>query len=208
MIMASRKLRIIDYVTALTVFSIALAFAYSAISVNAVKSPVFNFSSSLDTASIHETKVQALNDNNSEIPTDLFGVVTQDKKVVMPKVEPKETKLAMTLEAVFHSSKETDSVAVVKVNKNDEKLVKVGDEIQSGIIIKNINKSQIVFSHNGSLERLAMADYDQSGKVSSMLAYQPSADLNRTNRASLNLAGKTTQEDKIRARLLNLRSSL
>ncbi|MGI0116294.1 type II secretion system protein N [Zooshikella sp. RANM57] len=208
MFIASKKLKIIDYITALTVFSLALTFAYSAISINAEQSPVLSISSSLDTTSFQETTIQAPNYSNTEIPTNLFGVVTQDKKVVMPKVEPKETKLAITLEAVFHSSKETDSVAVVKVNKNDEKLVKVGDEIQAGIIIKNINKSQIVFSHNGSLERLAMADYDQSGKAGSMLAYQSSADLNRANQGSLNLAGKTTQEDKIRARLLNLRSSL
>ncbi len=208
MLMSSKKLKTLDYITALTVLSLALTFAYSSMSVNSLQSSALSFNLALDTASHQDTAVQPLASINTEIPTDLFGVITQEKKITTPKIEPKETKLALTLEAVFHSSKEADSVAVVKVNKNEEKLVKVGDELQAGIIVKNINKNQIVFSHNGSLERLAMADYDHGSHAGSMVAYQPTTNAKRTAQAPLNLAGKMTQEEKIRARLLNLRSSL
>ncbi|MDQ6969685.1 MAG: type II secretion system protein N [Mariprofundus sp.] len=106
-----------------------------------------------------ETAAQTLPDLNSMVATTLFGQAAKKIQPVAPVVQQRKTvaltpltlKLLGTVVAGAHSA------AIIALTPSGKQSVFfIGDNIQTGVVLKTVEANAIIIDHNGSLERISL----------------------------------------------------
>lgn len=88
----------------------------------------------------------------------LFGVKTVESAKVSPVVveDAPESTLNYKLRGIYYSTDKALASVILQINNKDTKYYRLGDEIDNGIYIKQINQDHVLISRQGRLEKLLL----------------------------------------------------
>lgn len=89
---------------------------------------------------------------------NLFGVKTAESPKVAPVVvkDAPESTLNYKLRGIYYSTDKALASIILQINNKDTKYYRLGDEIDDGIYIKQINQDHVLISRQGRLEKLLL----------------------------------------------------
>jgi type II secretory pathway component PulC len=101
-------------------------------------------------------KVQSFfkNPKKINISAQYFGVISPYQAGIKGVGMPSTIRAEVV--GILYAKPKKDSQVVLKMGMQDEKVYCIGDEIQPGVILIQINKDNIVFNHNGHIETLGL----------------------------------------------------
>ncbi len=106
-----------------------------------------------------ETAAQTLPDLNNMIATTLFGQAAKNIQPVAPVVQQKKAVALtpLTLKLLGTVVAGTHSAAIIALTPGGKQSAFfIGDNIQTGVVLKIVEANAIIVDHNGSLERISL----------------------------------------------------
>ena len=150
------------------------------------------------------------------VATNLFGEGRGGSDVMQVKTPPPETALNLLLSAVFYSDDPQEAAAAIGIDGKASKMLQVGEEIMSNVLLKSVGTNTVIIERNGELESLKLGSDDKKGGAYGLTqarntantraaSIKPSTLLDRNRTKQNGITQDQQRSDAIKKRLDKLR---